>query len=220
MDDILSNYQCGTRSQYFRHHRLGIPPCEPCKEAAREYSRKRSVSYKEAIYQQQRKWYDNNLEHVKEYQTGYYEANKEEIAKATREYQKSNPEKRTVWNKSYSTKHPEKIKEYRKLWTENNIEKVRESRRASERKRKALKRENGSKSYTEAQVLELYGETCHLCKEAIDLDTPRRSGTEGWQKGLHIDHLVPISKGGADALDNVRPSHGECNVRKHNREEK
>lgn len=218
MDDILSNYKCGTRSQYFRHHKAGETPCEPCKEANREYNRKRSVSRKDAIYEQQRRWYDNNLEHVKKYQTEYYEANREEIAKATREYQKAHPEKRAVWSKTYSTKYPEKVRENSRRWTENNLDRVRESKRSSQRRRKARKRENGVESYKEAQVLDLYGVTCHLCQEPIDLEAPRKPGTDGWEKGLHIDHLVPISKGGADALDNVRPSHAACNMRKHNKE--
>jgi len=31
---------------------------------------------------------------------------------------------------------------------------------------------------------------------------------------LHIDHLVPLAKGGSDTLENVRPAHGICNLRK------
>jgi 5-methylcytosine-specific restriction endonuclease McrA len=29
---------------------------------------------------------------------------------------------------------------------------------------------------------------------------------------LHIDHVYPLSKGGLDTLENVRPSHGKCNI--------
>jgi len=32
--------------------------------------------------------------------------------------------------------------------------------------------------------------------------------------GLHIDHVMPLSKGGPDTLENVRPAHGSCNVKK------
>ena len=219
MDDILSKYSCGTRSQYFRHHKAGEVPCEPCKEANREYNRTRSVSHKEAIYQQKRKWYDNNLEHVKNYYAEYYEANKEQISKTTREYQKAHPEKRAVWSKTYSTKHPEKVRENSRRWKENNLDRVRESKRSSQRRRKALKHQNGIEPYKEAQVLEVYGDGCHLCQEPIDLAAPRKVGIEGWERGLHMDHLVPISKGGSDTLDNIRPSHAECNIRKHNKEE-
>jgi 5-methylcytosine-specific restriction endonuclease McrA len=36
-------------------------------------------------------------------------------------------------------------------------------------------------------------------------------------KNLHIDHVIPISKGGTDTLDNVRPSHAKCNLSKGNK---
>ena len=60
----------------------------------------------------------------------------------------------------------------------------------------------------------MYGTCCYLCDKEIDLTAPRQSGAEGWETSLHIDHLVPISKGGSDSLDNVRPTHGQCNLKK------
>lgn len=66
--------------------------------------------------------------------------------------------------------------------------------------------------YTDQDVLDLYGTMCHICNEDIDLNAPRKCGDNGWERGLHIDHVYPISKGGPDTLENVRPSHGRCNV--------
>ena len=42
---------------------------------------------------------------------------------------------------------------------------------------------------------------------------------EGWQRGLHLDHVVPLSKGGSDLIANVKPSHAQCNLKKNNRME-
>ena len=67
-------------------------------------------------------------------------------------------------------------------------------------------------NYSEAQVLLIYGPICHICQTPIDLSAPRKVGLPGWEKGLHIDHVYPLSKGGLDTLENVRPSHGQCNV--------
>ncbi|WP_084653994.1 HNH endonuclease [Nocardia altamirensis] len=52
-----------------------------------------------------------------------------------------------------------------------------------------------------AQALRLlclatYGSTCHLCG--------RRGATTA-------DHVIPRSKGGTDALENLRPAHKSCN---------
>lgn len=86
--------------------------------------------------------------------------------------------------------------------------------RSAKRRRKARKLQNGIEYYTEQQVLAKYGSTCYLCKEPIDMDAPRTTWTKGWEKGLHIEHVVDIALGGPDTLDNVRPSHAICNLRK------
>ena len=61
----------------------------------------------------------------------------------------------------------------------------------------------------------MYGSDCHICLNPIDLLAPRQPGIKGWEYGLHIDHVIPLSKGGPDTLGNVRPAHGSCNVKKH-----
>ena len=68
--------------------------------------------------------------------------------------------------------------------------------------------------FSTQEVLDKYGSICHICSLEIDLNAPRRVGIEGWEEGLQIDHVVPISKYGDDILSNVRPSHGKCNIRK------
>ena len=67
-------------------------------------------------------------------------------------------------------------------------------------------------NYSDADVLSTYGLDCHICQIPIDLNAPRRVGRDGWEKGLHIDHVYPLSKGGLDILENVRPAHGKCNI--------
>ena len=66
------------------------------------------------------------------------------------------------------------------------------------------------------EILSIYGTDCHICLKPIDMSAPRRVGLEGWEQGLHLDHLIPLSKGGEDTIDNIRPSHGRCNIIKHN----
>ena len=65
--------------------------------------------------------------------------------------------------------------------------------------------------YSPQQVLDIYGTDCHICDKPIDLNAPRQCGKPGWELGLQIDHLYPLSKGGSDTVDNVRPAHGYCN---------
>lgn len=129
----------------------------------------------------------------------YYQNNREKILERTKQYREANHEKIIQTNRKYR---------------ELNLESYRESHRKSRRKRKAIKRLSGHAPYTEAEVLNLYGTNCHLCDQPIDLEATRRCGLPSWELGLHIDHIIPLSKGGSDTLENVKPAHGICNVRK------
>jgi hypothetical protein len=53
---------------------------------------------------------------------------------------------------------------------------------------------------------------CWLCDEAVDPALPRVSAGGGT-----IDHVIPISKGGEDTLENCRLAHWSCNNRKSNK---
>jgi 5-methylcytosine-specific restriction endonuclease McrA len=115
---------------------------------------------------------------------------------------------------------------YKKAWRERNSTSVKQARSKNYRlyPERAISRSNKRRAviqgvehtkYAVQEVLEVYGTLCHICDEPVDLQAPRFQGIPGWELGLHIDHLIPISKGGPDILENVRPSHGICNIRKH-----
>jgi 5-methylcytosine-specific restriction endonuclease McrA len=61
-------------------------------------------------------------------------------------------------------------------------------------------------------LIERDGSVCHLCNAEIDLSLARNS-----RFGATIDHVVPVSKGGADTLENMRLAHWICNIKKGNR---
>ena len=116
----------------------------------------------------------------------------------------------------YDRKRFNKNPEIKRIRNKKYVNK--EKKRAAWRKRDAIIRGAKHEKYSESQVLELYGECCHICNLPIDMTASRKSGIgHNWENGLNIDHLIPISVGGADCLENVRPSHVICNIRKGNK---
>ena len=123
---------------------------------------------------------------------------------------RANAEQNKLYFRAYRKDNKEKFIQYRATAKQRNP-----SRKAEhQRKRQALLSGNTHTPYTDAEVVAYYGIDCHLCNLPIDLDAPRKAGDGEWQLGLHIDHLIPVSKGGADSLENVRPSHAFCNLSK------
>lgn len=61
------------------------------------------------------------------------------------------------------------------------------------------------------------GGICYICGERCDFDDWRKSRKGNIYPGDNyptIEHVIPISKGGLDAWDNVRLAHWKCNIDK------
>ena len=135
------------------------------------------------------------------------DACKEAAAAHNKRWHKENPSYRQRKWKEFKQLNPDYKKDYHKNKPEQS--------RKDARRRRARKLGVTSEHYSEQQVLDVYGTNCHLCLEPIDLQAPRQQGSDsGWERGLHLDHIVPVSKGGSDTLDNVRPAHVLCNLQK------
>lgn len=147
-----------------------------------------------------------------------------ENAKAKERYQK-NREAKLAYQSNYSKTHRDQMNAWSRQWRKDNVEQERARNReyyqrnkdknlVKAAKRRAMVRGNGVEPYTLEQVLEEYGAVCYLCEVPIDLTAPRSARQQGWEYGLHLDHVTPISKGGQDCLDNVAPTHAICNLSK------
>ena len=95
----------------------------------------------------------------------------------------------------YIKSHPDKHLAYQRATWRNNPEKYRAISRRNVHRRKVRKGE----SYTLAEwfaLCERYDNRCLRCGE---------------KKRLTVDHVIPISKGGANTIDNIQPLCFECN---------
>ena len=144
--------------------------------------------------------YEQNRIFMRSYEDLYKEIRGEQI----REYQR-------LFQKNYKKNHPEKLKaSYEKRYRENP-----EYYNNAARVRRAKELSAYRESYSTDDVLRMWGMACHLCGELVDLDAPRHviaKNNEGWQRGLQLDHVVPIGQGGPDIVENVKPAHAICNL--------
>lgn len=87
------------------------------------------------------------------------------------------------------------------------------ARRARDR-RKTLLRQGvkSDKRITHEEIAERDGHRCHICGDSVDMSLPRTS-----KLGATLDHVVPVSRGGVDSLENLKLAHWICNVRKSNK---
>jgi hypothetical protein len=172
-----------------------------------------AADHKEDVLLYRKEYYEKNREASLAYGKEYYEENKEARALYSKEYREKNKEAVAASKREYGEANKESINAYGREYAKNNPHIYSEAKR----RRRARKLNNGVEVYTELQVLETYGTDCHICSGPVDLNNSRRVGSPGWQTALHIDHVVPISKGGEDSIANVRPSHGQCNLKKNAR---
>lgn len=140
---------------------------------------------------------EDKKEKTRQRKRAYYLKNKDKIRKQQQEYQQNNRERNARLQRNFRKRYPDKNAAYSRF-------------------RRALIRGNKTDKYTIEEVLERYGCDCHICGKPIDLSAPRFQGKPGWQHGLQIDHIIPISKGGSDSIENVKPVHGFCNLSKGN----
>ena len=133
-----------------------------------------------------------------------------------REYDK---QYRANWTEEQRQLDKERLKKYNgasavervRKWREDNPERTKELRvMAQGRRRSSGERQR----FSLEDVVHLYGTKCYICQEEIDLNAPKKCGVDGWRRSLWLDHVISIANGGSHTLENIRPTHGECNLRK------
>lgn len=123
-----------------------------------------------------------NPEKYRKQDRDFYKNNREQIIEKTRQKRAKNPHKHRYWNRRWSKRNPEK-------------------RTIQRQKRRALlNKSNGA--YTVEQWEQLkrkYGYRCLKCNRHEP------------EIKLTGDHVVPLSKGGSNTIDNIQPLCIQCN---------
>jgi 5-methylcytosine-specific restriction endonuclease McrA len=119
-------------------------------------------------------------------------------------YRKDNAEKRAVYDKQYRKDNTEKTAAYNKQYRQTTKGKA--ARKNAHHKRRTKKREG---DVTTAQLLELQqtAKSCYWCGKKLTAKTQ-----------VHIDHYIPLSKGGGHTLSNLVVACKKCNITKNSKD--
>jgi 5-methylcytosine-specific restriction endonuclease McrA len=136
------------------------------------------------------------------YRKAYHIANKAKIAARKKAYREAHKAKMAAREKAFAAANKVKIaayqKAYQKAYRVDNKERLADI----QARRRARKRRGMAEKISRAVVFERDAGICHICGKKVD---PNR-----W----HLEHIVPLSKGGEHSYRNVAVSHPECNLSK------
>lgn len=172
-------------------------------ERAKEYSAIYRKENREDLLVKKKIYRANNLEKVKQGQRDHYLRNSDSVKKKAKEYAEKNKEKTKQMYQNYYDKNKEVIKENIKKWQINNPEKVKLMQRTACLNRVARKK-NAKGKYTTNDISALYDRQngcCVVCNVSLDA-------------AYHVDHIVPLSRGGVNYPENLQLLCPSCNCQK------
>jgi 5-methylcytosine-specific restriction endonuclease McrA len=145
-------------------------------------------------------WDKANPERRKARKDAFYQANAKRISERDSAKHAANPEKQRARSAAKYAANPEKAKACSADWARRNPE----ARNAIARNRRAIARQAAGR-HTSSDVLELLSLQqcmCVVCRTNIKND-------------YHVDHIIPLSKGGGNGKDNLQLLCPTCNLQKH-----
>lgn len=171
---------------------------EEYKRKDRESSSKWRLENREKHLENSRKWYEENRELAIARRTKNYKENCERERQARKKWAAENPEKIRIAMRKQYLKNRERILANNKRWSLANPQ----ASQAYSTNRRARKLQ-ASGSFTKDQFIDLceqYEQLCAYC---------------GKKDKLTVDHIVPLSRGGSNYIENIAPACGKCNARKY-----
>ena len=128
----------------------------------------------------------------------YYSFNTEKITERIGIYQKNNKDYLAAYNKKWKLENPERTIATHKKYTDKNPDKVLAINR-NYRARKA-KAEGSHTAEDVANILAKQNKFCFWCNTELEK--------------IHIDHIIPLCKGGKNDASNLVASCPSCNCSK------
>jgi 5-methylcytosine-specific restriction endonuclease McrA len=183
--------------------------CSKCKIEKDENEFNKNKSKKDGLStecklckrQQDAKWREEalakNPNYNKEYQVQYRKENFIALNAKKKIYVEDNKTAHLKRQNIWYEKNKDSVKNRISLYKKEHPEQYQmyNNRRAARKKTSIIE------IFTHQDIINRYGNQCFYCGELF----------------THIDHYMPLSRGGAHTLENVRPSCAHCNLTKSNK---
>lgn len=153
----------------------------------------------ECRFKCQQEYRERNRSSIEINRKKYYHAHREEAIAYATEWNRQNPDKNTAYRKAWETKNPGYYTQY---WQEHL------SNRRAIAVRYVAKKVSAQGDFTGDQWEEVKGRYGHQCLGC---------GKKETEITLTIDHIIPLSKGGNNSIENIQPLCQSCNSRKRQR---
>lgn len=163
----------------------------------REYRQQYYRENKERVDEHNRRAYHENREARREYSRQYYAKNRDRLGRINRQYYAAHRVELTAWHREHYRQNKEAYHQRATRWRVAN----RLACRLIWHRRRARER-NAEGSHTVREwyaLLEWFGSKCLAC---------------GSHESLTIDHVIPLSCGGSNRIDNLQPLCHSCNSAK------
>ena len=165
-------------------------------EEKKAYNKAYYETNKEVLLARNKAYYETHKEEVRAWREGYLETHKEEIATQCKAYYEANKEKRAIQMKAHYQDNKEERRSYAKAYLETH----REGRAAISAKRRAVKIQAILPTTDNELMKRLYEQRAVM--------------TEKYGEQYHVDHIIPLTIGGAHHQDNMRVITAKENMEK------
>lgn len=144
---------------------------------------------RDVLNEKSRQYYAKNRDQCSKKAKERYAENRDAVKAKVSRYAKENPDVRRRANKNYCRNHPDAVR-------------IRKARQRAV-KRKATVGDSASIAAWQKKWRSRSTVACHWCRKRVKT------------VDVHVDHIVPLSKGGAHAVENLCVSCARCNLKKH-----
>jgi 5-methylcytosine-specific restriction endonuclease McrA len=156
-----------------------------------------SYNCKSCVSKMNHETHKKNPERYRRTKKRWTEANKEKVAAQQKQRRLDDPIKYSLLYKEYRIRNIEKVREKERRYQQQNKEKD----RMKAAKRRARKKNNKVFQIIDKDLRRLLNDPCIYCGKPAE----------------HVDHLIPISRGGPHGIGNLAPSCANCNLTKHSK---